>query len=140
VVVLTTFELDEYVFESLRAGASGFLVKDTEPAELLRAVRVVAAGESLLSPSVTRRVVGEFAARSPRTAPHPELSALTDREREIVGLMARGLSNDEIADHLVVSPATASPAKHTETRTPPVTSPACLRLRAARPRRVASGR
>jgi DNA-binding NarL/FixJ family response regulator len=107
VIVLTTFELDEYVFEALRAGASGFLIKDTEPAELLRAIRVVAAGESLLSPSVTRRVIGEFAARSARrTAPHPELGRLTEREREIMSLVAEGLSNDEIAQRLVVSPAT----------------------------------
>jgi DNA-binding NarL/FixJ family response regulator len=107
VVVLTTFELDEYVFEALRGGASGFLIKDTEPAELLRAVRVVAAGESLLSPSVTRRVIGELAASAPRPAtPHPELGRLTDREKEIVGLVAEGLSNDEIAQRLVLSPAT----------------------------------
>ncbi len=107
VVVLTTFELDEYVFEALRGGASGFLIKDTEPAELLRAVRVVAAGESLLSPSVTRRVIGELAARASRTTtPHPELGRLTDREREIVGLVAAGLSNEDIARQLVLSPAT----------------------------------
>ncbi|MEN3361152.1 MAG: hypothetical protein V7637_5134 [Mycobacteriales bacterium] len=107
VVVLTTFELDEYVFEALRCGASGFLIKDTEPAELLRAVRVVAGGESLLSPSVTRRVIGELAARAPRpAAPHPELGRLTEREREIVGLVAAGLSNDDIARQLVLSPAT----------------------------------
>jgi DNA-binding NarL/FixJ family response regulator len=108
VVVLTTFELDEYVFDALRHGASGFLIKDTKPAELLRAVRLVAGGEALLSPSVTRRVVGEFANRSPRaTKPHPQLGALTEREREIVGLVGEGLSNDEIAERLVVSPATA---------------------------------
>lgn len=108
VLVLTTFELDEYVFDALRHGASGFLTKDTKPAELLRAIRVVAAGEALLSPSVTRRVVGEFAHRTPRpTRPHPRLATLTDREREIAGLVAEGLSNDEIAERLVVSPATA---------------------------------
>jgi DNA-binding NarL/FixJ family response regulator len=108
VVVLTTFELDEYVFDALRYGASGFLIKDTKPAELLHAVRVVAGGEALLSPSVTRRVVGEFANRAPRTAkPHPQLGTLTEREREIVGLVGEGLSNDEIAQRLVVSPATA---------------------------------
>jgi DNA-binding NarL/FixJ family response regulator len=108
VIVLTTFELDEYVFDALRFGASGFLIKDTKPAELLRAVRLVAEGEALLSPSVTRRVVAEFAKRAPRiTKPHPRLAALTDREREIVGLVGEGLSNDEIATRLVVSPATA---------------------------------
>ncbi|MEV4629316.1 response regulator transcription factor [Micromonospora sp. NPDC049523] len=108
VIVLTTFELDEYVFDALRHGASGFLTKDTKPAELLRAVRLVAAGEALLSPSVTRRVVREFATRPSRVLkPHPRLAALTEREREIVGLVGEGLSNDEIATRLVVSPATA---------------------------------
>ncbi|MQA83728.1 MAG: response regulator [Streptosporangiales bacterium] len=107
VIVLTTFELDEYVFESLRAGASGFLIKDTEPAELLRAVRVVADGQSLLSPAVTRRVIGEFVSkRGRRPNPHPQMGALTGREREIMALVAEGLSNEEIADRLVVSPAT----------------------------------
>ncbi|QUH00612.1 response regulator transcription factor [Saccharopolyspora erythraea] len=108
VVMLTTFELDEYVFESLRAGASGFLIKDTDPAELLRAVRVVAAGESLLSPAVTRRLIDEFTAKPASGGrPHPALGSLTQREREIVSLVAEGLSNEEIADRLVVSPATA---------------------------------
>ncbi|GLH96175.1 response regulator [Phytohabitans aurantiacus] len=108
VIVLTTFELDEYVFDALRYGASGFLIKDTKPAELLRAVRLVAEGEALLSPSVTRRVVREFATRPSRAAkPHPQLGTLTEREREIVGLVGEGLSNDEIAERLVVSPATA---------------------------------
>lgn len=108
VVVLTTFELDEYVFDALRFGASGFLTKDTRPAELLRAIRLVAAGEALLSPSVTRRVVREFASRPSRVLrPHPQLGALTEREREIVGLVGEGLSNDEIGERLVVSPATA---------------------------------
>jgi DNA-binding NarL/FixJ family response regulator len=107
VVLLTTFELDEYVFEALRSGASGFLIKDTEPAELLRAIRTVAAGDSLLSPSVTRRVIEDFATRSPRAwAPHPDLGSLTEREREIVGVVAEGLSNDEIARRLFLSPAT----------------------------------
>jgi DNA-binding NarL/FixJ family response regulator len=108
VIVLTTFELDEYVFDALRFGASGFLIKDTKPAELLRAIRLVAGGEALLSPSVTQRVVREFANRpSRRIKPHPQLASLTEREREIVGLVGEGLSNDEIAARLVVSPATA---------------------------------
>ncbi|MDQ7910917.1 response regulator transcription factor [Phytohabitans sp. ZYX-F-186] len=108
VVVLTTFELDEYVFDALRHGASGFLIKDTKPAELLHAIRLVAGGEALLSPSVTRRVVREFATRPSRVhKPHPQLDTLTEREREIVGLVGEGLSNDEIAERLVVSPATA---------------------------------
>jgi DNA-binding NarL/FixJ family response regulator len=108
VIVLTTFEIDEYVFDALRAGASGFLIKDTKPAELLRAVRLVAAGDALLSPSVTRRVVREFALRPSRTVkPHPQLATLTDRERETVTLVAEGLTNDEIAGRLTISPATA---------------------------------
>jgi len=108
VIVLTTFELDEYVFDALRHGASGFLTKDTKPADLLHAIRLVAAGEALLSPSVTRRVVREFATRPARVLkPHPQLDSLTEREREIVGLVGEGLSNEEIATRLVVSPATA---------------------------------
>jgi len=107
VVMLTTFELDEYVFEALRMGASGFVLKDAEPEELVRAVRVVAAGESLLSPSVTRRVIERLADPGPRrSAPHPHLDRLTEREREIVAWVATGRSNDEIAAELVVSPAT----------------------------------
>jgi DNA-binding NarL/FixJ family response regulator len=107
VIMLTTFEHDEYIFDSLRAGASGFLLKDDEPTELLRAVRAVADGGSLLSPSVTRRVVEQFAARSTSiTVPHPDLARLTRREREIVAWVATGRSNDEIATELVVSPAT----------------------------------
>jgi DNA-binding NarL/FixJ family response regulator len=107
VVMLTTFELDEYVFEALRNGASGFLLKDTEPVDLLAGIRAVAGGDALLSPSVTRRLIAEFAERSRPTAPTDTLDVLTDREREIVGLVGEGLSNDEIAERLVVSPATA---------------------------------
>jgi DNA-binding NarL/FixJ family response regulator len=107
VVILTTFELDEYVFEALRAGASGFLVKDTEPIELIRGVRVVAAGDGLLSPGVTRRLISEFATRAAKPRPATRLNALTDREREVMTLVAAGLTNDEIAEKLVVSPATA---------------------------------
>ena len=107
VVILTTFDLDEYVFETLRIGASGFLVKSTEPAELLHAVRVVTAGDALLSPGVTKRLVAEFAQRAKNPASTPALEALTDREREVMGLVAEGLSNEEIAERLVVSPATA---------------------------------
>ena len=107
IVVLTTFELDEYVAEALRGGAAGFLVKNTEPAELVRAVRVVAAGEGLLSPSVTRRVIEQFATRTASPPPPRQLSQLTDREREVVALAGTGLTNTEIAARLGVSPATA---------------------------------
>jgi DNA-binding NarL/FixJ family response regulator len=107
IVILTTFELDEYVFEAVRAGAAGFLVKDTKPADLIEAVRVVAAGDALLSPSVTRRLIAEFAARA-KTPPRSDtLDELTDREREVMALAAAGLSNEQIAQRLVVSTATA---------------------------------
>jgi DNA-binding NarL/FixJ family response regulator len=107
ILILTTFEEDEYVFEAIRFGASGFLVKDTEPAELVHAVRVVAAGDALLSPSVTRRLIGEFASKAKKVQSPATLDVLTEREREVVALVGEGLTNDEIAARLVVSPATA---------------------------------
>jgi DNA-binding NarL/FixJ family response regulator len=107
VVILTTFELDEYVFEAIRNGASGFLVKDTEPEELVQAVRVVASGDALLSPGVTRRLIEEFAARAKEPKQTAALADLTDREREVLGLVGAGLNNDEIAKRLFVSPATS---------------------------------
>lgn len=106
VVILTTFELDEYVFEAVRAGASGFLVKHTEPVELVRAVRVVASGDALLSPGVTRRLISEFATRAKAPPSADWMNVLTEREREMVALVGEGLSNDEIARRLVLSPAT----------------------------------
>ena len=106
VVILTTFELDDYIFEALRAGAAGFLVKDTDAAELLRAVRVVAGGEALLSPTVTRRLVAEFTARTRPARQVPGIGELTPREREVLVLIAAGLSNDEISGRLHVSHST----------------------------------
>ncbi len=107
VLILTTFETDEYVYEALQAGASGFLVKDTEPAELLQAVRVIARGDALLSPTVTRRLIADIAARPHRpTTPSSALAELTDREREVMALVATGLTNDEIAAKLYLSPLT----------------------------------
>ena len=108
VLILTTFEVDEYVFDALRSGASGFVVKDIEPSELLQAVRVVARGDALLSPTVTRRLIAEFAGRpEQRRVATAHLNVLTEREREVMALVAGGRNNDEIAAELYVSPATA---------------------------------
>jgi DNA-binding NarL/FixJ family response regulator len=107
VVMLTTFDLDEYVYEALRAGASGFLAKDVDPAELRHAVRVVARGDALLSPGVTRRLIAEFAARpAGEPAAASRLQVLTDREREVLALVGEGLANDDVAQRLFMSPAT----------------------------------
>ena len=109
VLVLTTFDLDDYVYEALRAGASGFLLKDTPPHQLLEAIRVVAGGDALLAPAITKRLIAEFAARpdKPIIATHSQLAAITDREREVLSLVAEGLSNAEIAAQLHIGPGTA---------------------------------
>lgn len=107
VLVLTTFDLDEYVYTALRAGASGFLLKDTPRRELLHAIEVIAAGDALIAPGITRRLITEFAARRDPQSPPAALAELTEREREVLLLVARCLSNDEIADRLVISPLTA---------------------------------
>ncbi|WP_435158672.1 response regulator [Amycolatopsis sacchari] len=106
VVMLTTFEVADYVFDALAAGAAGFLLKDADPTEILRGIRVAAAGDSLLSPAVTRMVIAKFAATAPGRRRHAGLDTLTPREREVVGWVAAGLSNDEIAAKLVLSAAT----------------------------------
>jgi len=107
IVILTTFELDEYVFDAIRSGAAGFLVKDTKPSDLIEAVRVVAGGDALLSPSVTRRLIEEFAVRAKEPPSSAALEELTEREREVMALAAAGLTNEQIAGRLVVSIATA---------------------------------
>ena len=107
VLILTTFDLDEYVYAALRAGASGFLLKDVMPADLVAAIHIVAAGEALLAPSVTRRLITQFAGRAePGRVPAGSLTGVTDREREVLTLVGRGLSNTEIAGHLTLSLAT----------------------------------
>lgn len=106
VLILTTFDLDDYVYDSLRAGASGFLLKDTPPDDLVNAVRVVASGEALLAPSITRKLLEEFSKTPPPQQPHQGLSDLTEREQEVLQRLARGLTNSEIADALFVSETT----------------------------------
>ncbi|MEV4295653.1 response regulator transcription factor [Microbispora rosea] len=107
VVILTNYGLDRYVFDALRAGASGFLLKDTDPAELVQAIKVAARGDALLSPAVTRTLISEYVSRPPDALPTAALEQLTNREREVVALVAHGLTNEEIAAHMVISPFTA---------------------------------
>jgi DNA-binding NarL/FixJ family response regulator len=107
ILILTTFDLDEYVYAALRAGASGFMLKDTPPEELLSAIRVVAGGDALLAPSVTRRLIAEFATQHTRATPTAAFLTLTEREREVFGLVARGRSNQELGEELYISAATA---------------------------------
>ena len=107
VVILTNYGIDEHVYAALRAGAAGFLVKDTEPADLLQGIRVAARGDALLSPAITRRLISEYVSRPPRHSRAAPLDVLTNREREVVALAAQGRSNDEIAAHMVISVATA---------------------------------
>jgi DNA-binding NarL/FixJ family response regulator len=108
ILVLTTFDLDDYVYDALRAGASGFLLKDTDPVELLRAIHVIEGGAALIAPTITQRLIAEFASRPDRSrVPPKELESLTQREREVMRLVAHGLSNDAIAATLVISPLTA---------------------------------
>lgn len=107
VVILTNYGLDEHVFHALRAGAGGFLVKDIHPEDFLHAVRVAARGDALLAPSITRKLINRYVSLPPAPGEAPGLAELTNRERQVVALVARGLSNDEIADHLVISPLTA---------------------------------
>ncbi|RJL30993.1 response regulator [Bailinhaonella thermotolerans] len=107
VVIVTNYGLDEYVFNALRAGATGFVLKDTEPEDLLQAVRLAARGDALLSPAITRKLIGEFVSRPPGTVSADALEVLTNREREVVALVARGLTNEEIAAKMVISPLTA---------------------------------
>ncbi|WP_395105935.1 response regulator [Actinomadura sp. SCN-SB] len=110
VVILTTFDMDEFVYGAMRAGVAGFLVKDTDPEDLIRAVRVAARGDALISPSVTRRLIAQYAGRAPRPAADPRVNTLTPRERELVTLVAEGLANDEIAERLSLSEATVRSA------------------------------
>jgi DNA-binding NarL/FixJ family response regulator len=107
IIILTTFDLDEYLFDALRSGASGFLLKDAQPTDLVSAVRIVSAGDGLISPKMTRRLIAEFAARARQPQPTRQLDILTERERQVMALVVGGLSNEEIAAELTISPETA---------------------------------